>query len=176
MSEVLLALQASLPAWISICVVLGLLVGSFLNVVIYRLPVVLDRSWKTQAREILDLPADAEPAPFNLVVPRSRCPGCGAPVQAWQNIPLVSYLVLRGRCASCGMRIPLRVGAINMERRFVDFEVAGKPTSEGTRPLNAPQLPPHRKHQKPQTKPAAKAGPHPGSKKTARKRSGRRRR
>lgn len=108
MSEVLLALQASLPAWISICVVLGLLVGSFLNVVIYRLPVVLDRSWKTQAREILDLPADAEPAPFNLVVPRSRCPGCGAPVQAWQNIPLVSYLVLRGRCASCGMRIPLR--------------------------------------------------------------------
>ncbi len=64
-----------------------------------------------------------------------------------------------GKVIQLGMRIPLRVTSIDMDRRFVDFKVAGKPTSEGTRPLNAPQMPPGRKHSKPQTKPAAKAGP-----------------
>ncbi|MDJ0929180.1 MAG: A24 family peptidase [Gammaproteobacteria bacterium] len=89
---------------------LGLVVGSFLNVVIYRLPIMLDRDWRRQAREHLSLPepADAEQARFNLVTPRSSCPGCGTPVKAWQNIPVVSYLLLRGSCAACGMRISPR--------------------------------------------------------------------
>ena len=92
----------------------GLVVGSFLNVVIYRLPVMLDRDWRRQARQQLSLPEPAETAParFNLVAPRSSCPGCGAPVKAWQNIPIVSYLLLRGRCASCGMKIAVRYPVI----------------------------------------------------------------
>lgn len=115
MSEILLALDASQPAWISICVILGLLVGSFLNVVIYRLPIVLEHDWKAQARDILELPADDSSAsPFNLVVPRSRCPGCSAPIRAWQNIPVISYLALRGRCASCGARISARYPMIEI--------------------------------------------------------------
>ncbi|RYD34047.1 MAG: S1 RNA-binding domain-containing protein, partial [Verrucomicrobiaceae bacterium] len=72
-----------------------------------------------------------------------------------------AWVSFDGKVIQLGMRIPLKVAAINMERRFVDFKIAGRPTSEGTRPLNAPPMPPPRKHQKPQPKPkpAAKAGP-----------------
>lgn len=109
MSEFLLVLEASPLAWIALCAMLGLLVGSFLNVVIYRLPVILEREWKAQAREILGLPAEESPRErFNLVVPRSRCPQCGNAIHAWQNVPVVSYLLLRGRCAACRTRISPR--------------------------------------------------------------------
>jgi leader peptidase (prepilin peptidase)/N-methyltransferase len=93
--------------------VLGLAVGSFLNVVIYRLPVMLDRAWREQCREFTGqaaaatLPAGA-PERFNLVVPRSACPACQAPITALQNVPLISWLVLRGRCANCGKPISPR--------------------------------------------------------------------
>src|SRR5271170_2979537 len=86
--------------------VVGLMVGSFLNVVIYRLPMMLDREWRSQAAELL-APADATPAPvppgkaaadrFNLSTPGSACPTCKAPIKAWQNIPVLSWLMLRGR-------------------------------------------------------------------------------
>ena len=82
---------------------LGLIVGSFLNVVIYRLPVILEREWRSQAADVLSTSADpAAPAsiePFTLSTPRSACPNCKAPVTALQNIPVISWLVLRGRCA-----------------------------------------------------------------------------
>ena len=105
---------------------LGLVVGSFLNVVIYRLPVMLEREWRQQCDEIARNdataglphaerdappgPAASQPAqePFNLAVPRSACPSCNAPITALQNIPVVSYLVLRGRCARCGAAISAR--------------------------------------------------------------------
>ena len=118
-----LELLASSPAmFISTCLILGLLVGSFLNVVIYRLPVILTRQWREQCAELCaaDTPLVPEPEasgtpvpskpsePFNLVVPRSACPACKAPITALQNIPLISYLVLRGRCASCGTQIGMR--------------------------------------------------------------------
>jgi leader peptidase (prepilin peptidase) / N-methyltransferase len=81
--------------------ILGLVVGSFLNVVIYRLPIMLQREWQMQATEVLG----QTPAPtadrFTLSTPRSACPHCKAQITALQNIPLVSWLVLRGRCASC---------------------------------------------------------------------------
>src|SRR5205823_11071528 len=89
-----------------IMVILGVLVGSFLNVVIYRLPVMLDRAWREQCRDLsgeaaaATLPAGL-PARFNLLVPRSACPACQAPITAMQNIPFISWLVLRGRCAHC---------------------------------------------------------------------------
>jgi len=86
--------------------ILGLVVGSFLNVVIYRLPIILEREWRAQAMEMLPassetLVAEEEPGRFTLSMPRSACPACKAPITILQNIPVMSWLVLRGRCASC---------------------------------------------------------------------------
>ena len=110
-----------------VCLLLGLMVGSFLNVVVHRLPVMLRRDWRAQTVEILaewaqeaDAPAAVkqagsavkalEPpaARYNLVVPRSGCPACGRSIRAWENIPLLSYVALRGRCAGCRKRISPR--------------------------------------------------------------------
>lgn len=89
---------------------LGLVVGSFLNVVIYRLPVMLDREWKRQAREVLqpDAPAPAAEPPFDLARPRSACPACRTQIRAMHNVPVLSWLLLRGRCAYCGAPISAR--------------------------------------------------------------------
>jgi leader peptidase (prepilin peptidase)/N-methyltransferase len=92
----------------------GLAVGSFLNVVIYRLPVMLDRDWRAQAREVLEMAAPPPEARFNLSVPRSRCPHCSTDIKVWQNIPVVSWLLLRGRCSACGAAISWRYPAIEL--------------------------------------------------------------
>ena len=172
---------ASYPALLIASVfVLSLLVGSFLNVVIYRLPIMLDRDWRSQASEILDVgresaaadsggdasaiqpggdaaaigPGDAASAigpageaaaighggetvamrpdaealvhlaPYNLVVPRSACPHCNAPIKAHQNIPVLSYLWLGGRCASCGARISPRYPIIELATAVLSAAVA----------------------------------------------------
>ncbi len=86
---------------------LGLLVGSFLNVLILRLPVMLERGWRSEALATLDLPPESHEA-FDLVRPRSRCGACGHPITWWENIPVLSWLLLRGRCSACGTRIALR--------------------------------------------------------------------
>ena len=92
---------AALP-WLAFA--LGLCVGSFLNVVIHRLPRMLEREWRAECAALAGQPAPVE-APFNLVVPRSRCPSCGHGVRAVENVPVLSYLALRGRCSACGARI-----------------------------------------------------------------------
>jgi leader peptidase (prepilin peptidase) / N-methyltransferase len=114
---------------------LSLLVGSFLNVVIHRLPVMLDRQWRAQAEEMLaesgtaapELQADPAstpaPAKYNLVTPRSACPHCGAPVRAHQNIPLVSYLLLGGKCASCQARISPRYPIVELATALLSAAV-----------------------------------------------------
>jgi leader peptidase (prepilin peptidase)/N-methyltransferase len=84
---------------------LGLLVGSFLNVVILRLPRRLEWEWKRDARELLELPEAYEPAPPGIVVESSHCPHCGRKLAPWENVPLISFLLLRGKCRSCGTRI-----------------------------------------------------------------------
>lgn len=81
--------------------VLGSVVGSFLNVVIYRLPVMMQREWRHDCLEFLEQAAETEVEKFNLSVPRSRCGSCGHQITALENIPIISYLVLGGKCASC---------------------------------------------------------------------------
>lgn len=109
-----LTLLAGSPAlFIGTCLVLGLVVGSFLNVVIYRLPIMLDREWRAQCADVLGEAAVATvaagvPQKFNLVVPRSACPSCKASIPAIHNIPVLSWLVLRGRCARCRAAISAR--------------------------------------------------------------------
>jgi leader peptidase (prepilin peptidase)/N-methyltransferase len=98
--------------------VLGLLVGSFLNVVIHRLPRMMQRDWREQAAALAEdnglkdcagkLRAGDRETRYNLVVPASHCPKCGHHIRAWQNIPVVSYLLLRGKCAACGSPISSR--------------------------------------------------------------------
>src|SRR5210317_375869 len=93
-----------------------LVIGSFLNVVIYRLPIMMERDWREQCEEfaksppVLDIPEER----FDLVVPRSRCPSCGNPIKAWQNIPVISYLILGGRCANCKESISARYPVVEM--------------------------------------------------------------
>ena len=94
---------------------LGLVVGSFLNVVIYRLPVMMERSWIRECKEHTAGPADTdEQHPFNLLIPASRCPQCNHRVTAAENIPVISYLVLRGRCSDCGAAISMRYPAVEL--------------------------------------------------------------
>ena len=100
-------LLASPTLFILLVFLFALLVGSFLNVVIYRLPIMMEREWREQAEELLAAPAEDLPeGRFDLIVPRSRCPSCGTQISALQNIPVLSYLVLRGKCAACGTAIP----------------------------------------------------------------------
>jgi len=100
-------LESNLLAWVATVACLGLIVGSFLNVVIHRLPIMLEREWQSHCA---DLKGGQTPAtePYNLVVPRSRCPHCGHAIGAFENIPVLSYLLLRGRCRACKARISIR--------------------------------------------------------------------
>lgn len=103
-------LEQTPAAYVAAVFLLGLLVGSFLNVVILRLPRMLEAEWQAQCRELLgDATTGGAPAErFNLWWPPSRCPDCGHRIHAWENIPVLSYLLLRGRCRSCGSRISVR--------------------------------------------------------------------
>ena len=96
------------PVALAVAVLLlGLCVGSFLNVVILRLPLMLENGWRRECRDLLALEPGPAEAPLSLVSPASRCPRCQAPIRPWHNIPVVSWLVLRGRCASC--RAPISI-------------------------------------------------------------------
>ena len=105
---------ANSPVAVFLAVLLGLAIGSFLNVVIHRLPKMMERQWRAECAELNDnaaTPLAATPATeerYNLFVPRSRCPGCAQPISATQNIPVVSYLLLGGKCAGCKTRISPR--------------------------------------------------------------------
>jgi leader peptidase (prepilin peptidase)/N-methyltransferase len=153
--------------WVGIVFAVSLLVGSFLNVVIHRVPIMLDREWKAQAEEILRggndqgvgdsqtdsrserrtadggrcedgkakqsdvlLPPASSPqplaAPYNLLVPRSACPSCGAMIKAWQNVPVISYLFLKGKCAHCGAKISARYPLVELFTAVFSAAVAWK--------------------------------------------------
>ncbi len=125
----LIAVYADDPVLFACAVfVFGLLVGSFLNVVIYRLPIMLDREWRSQAAEILGTADSAQTTVvverFNLVTPRSACPSCKAPIKAWQNIPVISWLVLRGKCAACRAPISARYPLVELATGLMSAAVA----------------------------------------------------
>ena len=107
-------LQASPGLAIGLALVLGLLVGSFLNVVILRMPPRLEWQWRRDARELLEMPEPFEPAPPGIVVQGSACPQCGHKLAPWENIPVLSFLVLRGRCRGCGRAISRQYPAVEL--------------------------------------------------------------
>jgi leader peptidase (prepilin peptidase) / N-methyltransferase len=107
-----LLIMLSNPLIFALCAaLLGLCVGSFLNVVIHRLPKMMEREWRAECAELAGEEAPAAER-YNLVVPRSACPSCKRPITALENIPLLSWLVLRGKCAGCSARISPRYPAV----------------------------------------------------------------
>ncbi|WP_411994343.1 prepilin peptidase [Agarivorans sp. DSG3-1] len=100
------------------CLLIALCIGSFLNVVIHRLPIMLQREWTTECRSFLadELKdnSESEADTYNLMVPRSACPSCNSLITAWQNIPVVSWLILRGKCATCKAPISARYPLVEL--------------------------------------------------------------
>ncbi len=152
-------LASSQALWLGIVFAFSLLIGSFLNVVIHRVPIMLQREWRSQAEEILQGDSDQgagdsqneverrvagrgqhtvaqqsdratahspQPTPYNLVVPRSACPHCGAQIKAWQNVPVISYLLLKGKCANCGAKISPRYPIVELLTALLSTAVAWK--------------------------------------------------
>jgi leader peptidase (prepilin peptidase)/N-methyltransferase len=124
----LIHLLATNNTWLLVCVgLISLLIGSFLNVVIYRLPVMMEREWKHECAEFLggeDTLANTDTTRFNLVVPRSQCPNCGHNIASWENIPVLSYLALGGKCASCRTPIPLQYPLVEITTALLSMLVA----------------------------------------------------
>ena len=108
----LLALLHASPGFFALLAgLMGLMVGSFLNVVIHRLPKMMEREWQLQCAELSGTPSQPQ-APYNLFIPRSACPKCGHKIGALENIPILSYLVLRGKCKACHTPISARYPAV----------------------------------------------------------------
>ncbi|MDP6026711.1 MAG: A24 family peptidase [Pseudomonadales bacterium] len=99
----------------AISLVFGSLIGSFLNVVIHRMPIMMQKEWESQANEVLGQAEEAqESETYNLIFPNSHCPKCDYTIKPWENIPIVSYLFLKGKCSSCGNRISPRYPLIEL--------------------------------------------------------------
>ena len=97
-------------AQIAFAIAFGLVIGSFLNVVVHRLPIMLERAWRAEVSEATDHAFDEDGLPerYNLWLPRSACPHCGHVLRAWENVPVLSYLLLRGRCSHCKTHVSFR--------------------------------------------------------------------
>jgi leader peptidase (prepilin peptidase)/N-methyltransferase len=131
LTELVAVYEGNLALFAGSVFVIGLLVGSFLNVVIYRLPIILEREWQAQAAELIpsaeakSVFAEVEASNrFTLSVPRSACPTCNAPIASWQNIPVVSWLFLRGRCAACNTKISARYPLVELTTALLSGWVA----------------------------------------------------
>src|SRR5215208_1212245 len=111
MSELGWLVQPAVLPWVALA--FGLCIGSFLNVVIHRLPKMLEREWRAECAALAGQDIPQEPA-LNLVVPRSRCPSCGHQIGALENVPLVSWALLRGKCSSCKAKISAKYPLIEL--------------------------------------------------------------
>ncbi|MEG1039189.1 MAG: A24 family peptidase [Pseudomonas sp.] len=112
--------------YLSVALLLGLIVGSFLNVLVHRLPLMLQRQWQAEAREVLDLPEVQAAERYDLFLPASHCPHCGHRIRAWENVPLLSYVLLRGRCSSCRSAISPRYPLVELGCAVLTVFVAWK--------------------------------------------------
>lgn len=122
--EPVLSLLRTQPHFLQgVCLVMGLLVGSFLNVVIHRLPKMMEREWHANCLDLQGQPVPDQPK-YNLVVPRSTCPHCGHMIGALENIPVISYLFLRGRCKSCKASISARYPLVEAVSGALSLAVA----------------------------------------------------
>ncbi len=124
-------LQANNTLFIALVAMFSLFVGSFLNVVIHRLPIMMENGWKRECRELLQCKPELESNTdaddsFNLMVPRSRCPSCDQQIKSWQNIPVVSYLLLRGKCGNCNARISVQYPLVEAVTAILSVMVAVK--------------------------------------------------
>ncbi len=102
----------------------GLLIGSFLNVLIYRLPKIMQAEWQAQAREYLELPVEKPSSTFNLILPNSTCPNCSHEIKPWENIPIFSWLFLRGKCSACKAPISKRYPLVELACGLLSAYVA----------------------------------------------------
>lgn len=123
-------LQQHPAIYLLVIALLGLIIGSFLNVVIHRLPIMMKRAWAAECREFLaseeNLSSQREAlhTTYNLIAPRSQCPRCGHTIGALENVPVISYLALRGRCAACRAPISLQYPAIEVMTASLSLIVA----------------------------------------------------
>ena len=131
--DIITVMQDQLWFYLLTVGLVSLCIGSFLNVVIYRLPVMMQREWQTECRLLLDdelthaknkRTDDVITEPFNLVKPNSTCPKCKTAIKAWQNIPVISWLFLKGRCGSCSNPISIRYPIIEMLTAVMSLIVA----------------------------------------------------
>lgn len=123
----LIYLLSTSKAWLVASTgLLALLIGSFLNVVIYRLPIMLERQWKKECLEWLDskIPITLDTGHFSLVAPRSQCTVCGHQITALENIPILSYLVLKGKCSGCGTPISIQYPLVELATALISMLVA----------------------------------------------------
>lgn len=123
--DLFLLLQQQPTLFVVLVFVVGLMVGSFLNVVIHRLPRMLERGWRAEARAYLDPEVTIEKQErYNLVVPGSHCPGCNKRIHFWENVPVLSWLFLRARCSGCAMRISARYPLVELSAAILGAVVA----------------------------------------------------
>ncbi|MBT7950010.1 MAG: prepilin peptidase [Gammaproteobacteria bacterium] len=121
-------LQSNIIAFYIVVSALGMVVGSFLNVVIYRLPIMMHKAWRKECCEFLEVDEDkdVDEQHYSLVFPNSQCPKCQHKIRAWENIPLISYLFLRGRCSSCHTSISIRYPVIEILSGVLSLIIAWK--------------------------------------------------
>ena len=131
MQSIIEVMQSQLWFYLTTVSLVSLCVGSFLNVVIYRLPLMMQREWQSECRLLLDDELNTNQAkpkntsePFNLVKPNSTCPKCKTAIKPWQNIPIISWLILKGKCASCSNPISIRYPAIEAITALLSLVVA----------------------------------------------------
>ncbi|WMO14549.1 prepilin peptidase [Pseudoalteromonas piscicida] len=127
MQDIINLMQTQLWYWLLTVGLVSLCIGSFLNVVILRLPKMMKQSWQSECRVLLadELPKQTAEAPvFNLIKPSSHCPSCKTPIKAWQNIPLISWLLLKGKCNHCDASISVRYPLVELTTALLSIWVA----------------------------------------------------
>ncbi|MEJ6476638.1 A24 family peptidase [Pseudoalteromonas piscicida] len=127
MQDIFHLMQTQLWYWLLTVGLVSLCIGSFLNVVILRLPKMMQLNWQSECRVLLadELPQQQTQVPtFNLVKPNSHCPSCKTPIKAWQNIPLISWLLLKGKCNHCGTAISVRYPLVELSTALLSIWVA----------------------------------------------------